>query len=371
MVTTKEKVYDILNCGPRGRFVANGKVVSNSNLQNLSNRGTGLVIRESMEAPEGHVLCVLDSSQIEARLLVTWAGQEDRVEMFRRGGDPYNDMASDLYGRPIDRKNVAEDKKPGGVGKAVVLGAGYGLGWQNFQGQLRVGFLGMDGVIYDQEYVDQLGVNVDGFRVGRSYDDRFDTLEEQAMSCLPLGMDPMQHITHCAVVWTIVNLYREKNPRVKALWKTMHNALDYMMNGQEVQIGPIRTVKDGLLLPSGLIMKYTGLRKSKKTGDYSYLKQIRGSGYEEWTKTYGPSLVENCVQAMARILISDSITATRKAGYNVALTVHDEQVSVVPTAQAQACADTVYKQLCTPPSWMPNLPLDASIDIVQNYAEAK
>jgi hypothetical protein len=77
------------------------------------------------------------------------------------------------------------------------------------------------------------------------------------------------------------------------------------------------------------------------------------------------------VQALAWILLSGAITDTRKAGYNVALPVYDEQVSVVPTAQAQACGDFVYKRLCTPPVWMPNLPLDASIDIVQNYAEAK
>lgn len=511
-----------------------------SNLQNLGNRGTGLVLRESMEAPDGHLLVVNDLNQIEARVLVAWAGQTDRVEMFRAGGDPYNDMASDLYGEEIDRKlklfnandgrqfditkskpdeverlklqtgggvEVEPFKKQGNVGKATVLGCfgpdtlvvtkrgavkivditaddmvwdgcefvkhqgvvyqgvkqcqshagvkatpdheiltergwqawsevrtnpslflsaisrgnlpslsgggiietpeqstgcsvssptydiayagprnrytvvtdagpiivhncGYGLGWANFQGQLRVGFLGMEGIIYGEEYVDQLNVSIENFKVSRSYDPQFATLEEQALSLLPLGVSPEDHIRHCAVVWTIVNRYREMNPKVKRLWKTMNQAMEYMIAGQEVQIGPVKTVKDGILLPSGLVIKYTGLRKSK-SGEYSYLKQIRPSGAQEWTKLYGGKIVENVVQALSRILISDSITDTRKAGYNVALTVHDEQVCVVPAHQAQECGEFVRNRLCTPPWWMPNLPLGASVDIVRNYAEAK
>ena len=51
------RVYDIANCGPRHRFVANGKLVSNCNLQNLKRGGE---LRRSILAPKGHVVVVAE-----------------------------------------------------------------------------------------------------------------------------------------------------------------------------------------------------------------------------------------------------------------------------------------------------------------------
>ena len=94
--------YDILDCGPRNRFVANGKLVHNSggdkqNAQNLNRVDlrdpTSGALRMSWTAPKGHVIVVRDLGQIEARVLAYWAGQEDMLDMFRAGGDPYDFMA--------------------------------------------------------------------------------------------------------------------------------------------------------------------------------------------------------------------------------------------------------------------------------------
>ena len=65
-------VYDITNCGPRHRYMANGKLVHNSdkiNLQNLSKRTKDPVLRRSMRAMDNHIVLASDSSQIEARML--------------------------------------------------------------------------------------------------------------------------------------------------------------------------------------------------------------------------------------------------------------------------------------------------------------
>ena len=80
--------YDILDCGPRNRFVANGKLVHNSggdkqNAQNLNRVDprdpTSGALRMSWTAPKGHVIVVRDLGQIEARVLAYWAGQEDML----------------------------------------------------------------------------------------------------------------------------------------------------------------------------------------------------------------------------------------------------------------------------------------------------
>lgn len=61
-------VYDITNCGSRSRYMANGKLVHNSdkvNLQNLSARGKEPVLRRSLRAMDGFVVLASDSGQIE------------------------------------------------------------------------------------------------------------------------------------------------------------------------------------------------------------------------------------------------------------------------------------------------------------------
>ena len=100
------RVYDIANCGPRHRFVANGKLVSNCNLQNLKRGGE---LRRSILAPKGHVIVVADSAQIEARVLAWLAGQLDIVNAFAMKEDVYKLMASAIYGVPVDQ--VTKDQR--------------------------------------------------------------------------------------------------------------------------------------------------------------------------------------------------------------------------------------------------------------------
>ena len=64
-----EPVYDILNCGPRHRFWANGKLVHNSaNMQNLPSgrrEGQSDLLRRSIIAQGNSVIVNFDASQIE------------------------------------------------------------------------------------------------------------------------------------------------------------------------------------------------------------------------------------------------------------------------------------------------------------------
>ncbi len=60
-------------------------------------------MRLAIEAPEGHLMGVADSSNIEARMLATWAGQEDLVLQFRNKEDAYIKFAIEVFNRPLNK----------------------------------------------------------------------------------------------------------------------------------------------------------------------------------------------------------------------------------------------------------------------------
>lgn len=80
-------------------------------------RGT---IRKSLQAPDGSLLGVFDSSQIEARVLAGLAGETWLIDAFAQGRDIYSEFASDVWNRMIDRKKNPEDELPGFVGKVCI-----------------------------------------------------------------------------------------------------------------------------------------------------------------------------------------------------------------------------------------------------------
>lgn len=96
------KVYDLLNAGPRHRFMVSDVIVSN------------------------------------CRLLNFCAGQWDVVEKFRRKEDPYVGIASAFYQRPITKADEAER----GTGKQAELSCGYGSSGPKFVRTAALGTYG-------------------------------------------------------------------------------------------------------------------------------------------------------------------------------------------------------------------------------------
>ena len=113
------KTYDIVNAGPRNRFMANGKIVSNSSrgfqTQNLTRGGTvpnildaipdiiegaslediklfygppiivaSELVRPTFIAPPDKWLARGDYSQVEDRINNWYGGQEDQLDVFRK-----------------------------------------------------------------------------------------------------------------------------------------------------------------------------------------------------------------------------------------------------------------------------------------------
>jgi len=85
---------------------------------NMQNLPRGSALKNALMAPPGYVLVDSDSSQIEARTLAWWAGQDDLVKAFERGDDVYKIMASAIYGKP--EADITKDERF--VGKTTILG---------------------------------------------------------------------------------------------------------------------------------------------------------------------------------------------------------------------------------------------------------
>ena len=302
------------------------------NLQNLPRGGE---LRKSMRAPEKHVLVASDSAQIEARVVAWFAGEEALVEAFRNKVDIYSEFASDVYERPINRKRVEiidgketfPDFVEGFVGKTCILGLGYGMGKDKFKDTLKVG---------------QAGVSVD----------------------MPLS-DAER----------VVNLYRQKYPNIVALWKQGQQALDAMIKGYEFELGvgiKLKCQDNKIYLPNGLYVNYPNLRKSGN----EYLYDARYGA----NKIYGGKVIENVVQALARIIVFDQMAKIdqqfRKKDrpgqrFKVALTVHDEVVACVPTAVVDKCTKFMEEVMSKPMSWCPDLPIACEANYGETYGDCK
>lgn len=288
-----------------GRFSGGGGI----NLQNLT-RGSKL--RKGIVAPPGKALIVGDSSQIEARALACVAGQQDLVEVFKRGLDPYCDMASFIYGRPITKADEAERW----LGKVTVLGAGYGMSANTFVEFLRV--------------------------QGK-----------------PLSKEMCQKA---------IEAYRTKNYKIVQFWDRCDRALQFIHAGREHSISDhlsVLTGKNQIRLPVGFPLMYPELNYSSGDRRWSYV--ARGEGR---SGIYGGLVTENIVQSLARHVVMEQLLIVN-ATYPVALTVHDELVAVVDEHEGEEARNYIEHVMCTPPRWWPELPVKAEVKLGKVYGDIK
>lgn len=89
-------------------------------------------LRSCIVPEKGKVLVGGDFAAVEARNLLSMAGQHDRVDQMHAGLDVYSETASMIFKRPINRKDPSMQKE-GQIGKNTFLGSGYGLGPVGFR----------------------------------------------------------------------------------------------------------------------------------------------------------------------------------------------------------------------------------------------
>ena len=324
------RAYRLLEAGKNGQVLPVGYTYSAAithrlggtnklNLQNLERKSE---LRKSIIAPEGHVLVVGDSAQIEARQTAWLCGQENILDLFRAKKDVYKTMASAIYTLPVEE--ITEDQRF--IGKIAVLGLGYNMGHRNFQTTLALGTQGP-----------------------------------------PVDM-PLQECQR------IVNLYRSMNAQIvkgwgiadAMLWK-MHAGLD-----GEIFDGIIRYDATTLWLPNGMPIHYPDLRPDDN-GDLSYFS------FKGRKKIYGGKCLENIVQALARIVVFTQILEIRdelallplhtREVARVSMTTHDEVVSCVPERLAKEVSGRTLTAMRRAPKWCKTLPVNAEVKYSREYCK--
>lgn len=329
---------------------------SGLNLQNLKR---GSFLRKSIMAPDGYVLVVCDLSQIEPRVLAWLADYTELLEIFRSGQDAYAQFGAQMFGIPGMTKETHPALRQSA--KSALLGCGYGLGWASFAAQLLTGFLGAPPTRYDKDFAKQLGVGADDAEKFVSWDENTKRLE-----AIPHTCGEGELLIHALAAKAIIDKYREAAWPVVSFWELCSAAIERSLAGGKVlEYKCLRFERERIVLPSGLALRYTGLRgKADPKGRPQWFYG------EHETKLYGGKLTENIVQAVARCVMTDGMLRIQKR-YSCVLTVHDEVVVMVPEEESQEAKDWVLAQMVVVPNYMPGIPLAADIDVAKRYGEAK
>ena len=284
------------------------------NLQNLPSRGN-VGLKECIEAPPGWVIINCDSSNIEARMLAWWAGQDDLVQDFANGVDVYCKLASTIFGNPITKANTKERF----LGKTVVLGCGYQTG----AGKLQV------------------------------------TLKA-AKPSVDMPAEECERIIHT---------YRSSVPKIVNLWAEGERAIRAMYDNNGMWFGREGVVRIegeyGVRLPSGLYISYPQLHRVFDSGRHRWQ-------YKDDTglvDLYGGKLVENVCQALARIIVMyQMLRIARKLPTK--LTVHDSVVALAREEEVEPARAYVEECMRWVPAWAKGCPINCESGVGRNYGEA-
>lgn len=266
------------------------------------------LIRTAFVPRDGTRFIVADYSAIEARVLAWLAGEAKTLTAFAQGKDLYCETASQMFGVPVEKHGQNAELRQ--KGKIATLACGY---------QGGVGAI-------------------------------------KAMGGEHMGLDE-QEMKH------IVDAWRQANPNITQYWWDIDQAVkDAITTGEPQQVRTITLhTERGMLfitLPSGRRLAYAkpAIGTNRFGGDSITCYGIGTNRKFEKQETYGGKLVENITQAVARDLLSHSITLLENTGHDIVMHIHDE---VVIEAPPETTVDEVCDLMSRAPQWADGIPLTA------------
>lgn len=287
-------------------------------------------LRDSVKAPKGKTLVVNDLSQIECRILAYTAHEQWVLDAFVAKKDIYKAQASKSFGVPYEEIT----KSMRFVGKSQILG----LGFQAGENGLRV-------------------------VLGKRSED-FSSEELQG--------------------W--VKSYRASVPNIVAFWRKYKAVLRAMVQGMNVGIddkGILQLEGNCVVLPNGMKLVYRDIRCEKNENgfdQYVYWGRNIRTKKPDWENTFEGRMVENAVQALARIVLTTQMgwikAEFRKRGWSrddahLAMQVHDELIVCCREDIAEEVLKIMQHYMAKPPHWASDLPLGSDGDIAKRYGCAK
>jgi DNA polymerase len=273
--------------------------------------------RSMICAASGHTLIGADFSAIESRVLAWVAGEEWKLDSYRRfdaTGDPRDEPycipACKIFRVPDGPFNKESPER--GIGKICDLAFGYqgGLGaWRNFE-------------------------------PGRFSDEEVETFKRE---------------------------WRAAHSKIKRFWYDVDRAAWTAVRerGRVIRCGPVAfrcATFLQLKLPSGRKLSYPKPRVVGDEREQHVVFSDNGAGQFKDCRhgqgAYGGLWVENIVSGIARDLLAEAMQRIEAAGYPIVLHVHDEIACEVPIGFGSK--EEFTRLMIRRPSWALELPIAAS-----------
>jgi len=302
-----------------------------SAIPSVFNEGVGTMqqlsslVRSGIRAPRGKTFVDVDFSSIENRVGVWLAGQNDKVELFRKGLDEYKAFASSsLYDVPYEE--VTKEQRQ--IAKSAVLGCMFGQGSKGLVA-----------------YAEGMGVKL---------------TEEQSQKA--------------------VNAYRTDYQKVKNFWYQCQSAaivaIKQPSDMQDAGLLRFMYAKDVLWmkLPSGRFICWRDPKVEDQLTPWGETREgvtvlNQNTFTRKWGRNnlIGSSIFQSAVQGTARDMLAEACLLLEKNGFEVLNLIHDEVLMLVDENQAESALDRVVKLMTTPPKWASDFPLAAEGWVGKRY----
>jgi len=325
----KLPVYDIINCGPRNRFGANGKLVHNCNWLNFKR---GSPIRRAIKAPTGFYLAPVDSSQLECRIAHYLAGGADEpvVRDFRAGKDPYVGVASHFYQEEIYKAEVGDPRydemtAKRGMGKQGRLMCAFGASGKQFKATAASG----------------------------TYGPRVDMTLDEADK--------------------FVALYRQDNPSICArgtgYWAQCERMLARLAGGDPIDYGPVHIENHRIYLQGRPMIYDTIEYHTPQSDEENPRRGWRVKKRDGWRFIWGSKLLQNLCEGIETVIISQAMTRIKKKyGIRTLNWPYDELLLLIPrNGREEEMLALCKAEMVVEPSWLPGLPLACDGSLSDRY----
>jgi DNA polymerase len=269
----------------------------------------------------------VDFSSIENRVGVWLAGQNDKVELFRKGLDEYKVFAAESLYR-ISYDEVTKEQRQ--ISKSAVLGAMFGQGAK--------------GLV---KYAEGMGVKLTDLQAKNAVDG-----------------------------------YRSSYSKVKNLWALCETAaIDAVQNpgvgyaaGQKIKMKMAKEVL-WMQLPSGRLICWQRPQLELLTTPWGSEKlgvtvHSQNTYTRQWSRNalIGSSIFQSAVQGTARDFLANAMLNLETNGYDIINSIHDEVLLLVDEDKAEeALENDVMPIMTTPPKWAPDFPLAAEGWVSKRY----
>lgn len=327
-------------------------------------------IRGCIVAPKGKKLYVSDLSNIEGRAAAWLAGEDWKIEAFKR----YDTFKRDKKGNKIpDPKKPGEYLREGADLYVLAYARAFDVDPEDVTSEQR-----QVGKVLElfMQYEGGVGAFLTG---AATYNIDLDKLAAVAWPNVPkrfkneargnwdwtiqkkrstFGLSKKTYMT----CFALSRMWRDAHPAISSYWKELSEAARkaILQPGKTFVARRVKFRRKGawlrMLLPSGRSLCYASPRVSGRGLSYAGVRPYS----RQWGRidTYGGKFFENLCQKIARDVMADNMPDIEAAGYAIILSVHDELLTEA-NDNGKYSARGLSRLLAKNRDWSKGMPLAA------------